>query len=101
MGCNFLGRSSWSRAEAGTPAPNDPRPDAFFIKRAVQFGDYVVAEIKYPHATNFEGNKILVFKNSTVSEVHEMREIDPHFLEGNKAFARFRPSEDGWFSAVS
>lgn len=78
-----------------TVAPN-PDPLNFQILDLGQVGKHVVAEIKYPDCTNFEGVKICVFANTTCSEISGRRNIDPHFSEnGTGPIARFEPTKRG------
>ncbi len=83
-----------------TPDPVDPRPDRFRIKRLEQHGNHVVGLVNYPNCTTFSGDKIIVWEDVTKDEVMRMSLIDPHFLEGNKIIARFRPTNQGWAYAV-
>jgi hypothetical protein len=59
--------------------------------------------VNYPNCKNYEGEKIIVFKNTTWEQVKNLKELDPHFTEENvvKPFARFEPTEEGWLSAVA
>lgn len=75
--------------------PN-PNPENFRIKRLAQVGSFLGALIVYPDATNFEGNKILVFAGVTADELRQRATIDPHFKEEGDIIARFRPDEQGW-----
>lgn len=101
MGCNFMKRSSDYRVSTEQYAPADPRPADFTLGRVTTIRDYVVAMVKYPHCTNFEGNKIIVWKGVALKDVREMSVIDPHFIEGKNIVARFIPTDEGWQMAVS
>jgi len=104
MGMKLFGSSSLGLNDMLYESANniiDPIPDKFKIIDLVQEGNYVCAEIQYPNCTNFEGTKIIVFKDATVEEVKSMALIDPHFLEGNKVFARFRPTPEGKLASVA
>jgi hypothetical protein len=84
-----------------TFAPN-PNPVNFKIIEVHGIGKHLVAKIKYPDCTNFEGIKICVFKNMTKETLKNMKSIDPHFSTENKApFARFQPTKSGWQAACS
>ena len=64
-----------------------------------QFGKNLVVELKYPDCTNYEGRKIMVYKNLTISKLLGAKLVDPHFAKGGKfrsPIARFEPTEDGW-----
>jgi hypothetical protein len=76
-------------------APN-PDPLNFRILDLEQVGNQVVAKIKYPDCTNFEGVKVCVFANTTCAELKGRRSIDPHFSEaGTGPIARFEPTIRG------
>ncbi len=81
--------------------PSVPNPTNFKILSLKQVGKYVVAEIQYPGCTNFEGEKICIFKNTTIDRVKSFTKIDPHFAEdGLTPIARFIPTEEGYDMAV-
>lgn len=81
-----------------TVLPN-PKPNNFRILASFQFGNYLLLSIEYPDCTNYEGKKILVYKDCDITDLMKQWSIDPHFSE-NKAYhspvARFVPSEEGW-----
>lgn len=84
-------------------APN-PNPGMFTIKRMESYRNdsdvYLVAEINYTGCTNYEGNKVCVFKGISREELQAMKYLDPHFAESASApIARFRPDADGWKNA--
>lgn len=94
MGLRLFG-NSLGRRQSNNYHPTDPRPDKFIIKSLEQIGMCVLGVVKYPHATNFEGDKILVWYQTNVNAVRQMDLIDPHFMEDNKIIARFRPTKFG------
>lgn len=96
MGLRLFGSSSLNRIYENKPLPTDPRPEVFKIISLKQIGKCVLGIVNYPHATNFEGDKILVWGNATVEEVRALRVIDPHFLKDSKIIARFRPTGEGY-----
>lgn len=79
----------------------NPNPKIFKIIDLIQEGPFVCAEIQYPNCTNYEGTKIIVFKDTTIEEVESMTIIDPHFLKDNKVFARFEPTAEGKLAAIA
>ena len=83
--------------------PN-PRPDNYKILVYREIGRYLILEIKYLDCTNYEGKKILLYKDCTMKELEAQKLIDPHFSE-NKNFispiARFEPTGLGWKLARS
>jgi hypothetical protein len=69
------------------------------ILTAFYCGNYLVLEIQYRGCTNYEGRKILVFKNTNVEQLKKQGSIDPHFGETKNyiwPIARFEPTEKGW-----
>lgn len=87
-----------------SPAVPNPNPRNFVVQKREHIGKHVVVLVNYPDANNYEGNKILVFKNCTVDELINQRIIDPHFSENKKfhsPFARFEPTDEGWEAACA
>ena len=81
--------------------PVAPNPINFEILELVQVRHHVVAKIKYPDCTNYEGIKICLFLFTTTKEISNLKEIDPHFsTELSSPFARFKPNEIGWKMAI-
>lgn len=81
-------------------APN-PDPKNWEIMFSVQYGDYVVAQIRYPDCTNSEGKKILVYKSNFL-ELSNQNILDPHFGDVPGfiyPIARFKPDQEGWMDA--
>ena len=70
------------------------------IRASVQIGEYCVLDMEYPNCSNFEGRKILVFKDKETS-LSKQKHIDPHFYEKSNLVARFHPSGKGWVDAVA
>jgi hypothetical protein len=62
-----------------------------------------VLKARYPDCTNYEGLKVLLFKNTTIEEVYRQKHLDPHFTNNRNViapFARFEPTREGWDAAV-
>lgn len=80
---------------------SNPRPKNFKITEAFVVDDYVAVVVNYPDATNFEGNKIMVYKASLHDVTHQT-ELDPHFCDGShlSPIARFRPTVEGRNHAI-
>lgn len=76
-----------------------PNPLKYEIKRSVSYGNFVLLEVLYPDCTNYEGRKIMLYKDVTLKGLIKQKHLDPHFAE-NKQFcspiARFEPTEYGW-----
>lgn len=86
-----------------TLLPN-PNPFNFKFKEFMEIGKYLVVKINYPDCVNYEGNKILVFKNLTMNQLLKFNTVDPHFShneEFDSPIARFIPSDDGWQMAIN
>jgi len=85
---------------------SNPDPNNFRVLEEKAVGDYLMLLVNYPNCTNFEGDKILVFKSfSSAKELLRFTDnkLDPHFARGQTApIARFPPTENGkamcmWF----
>ena len=82
-------------------APN-PNPAKFQIIETKQVGANVVAKIRYPDCTNYEGVKICLFTNTTEADLRKLGSLDPHFCDGSLSpFARFKPTVAGWDAAIT
>ena len=99
-------KSTVKKVVSPKPAPvlfeGNPDPKNFVIERAEMIGLHVVAEVVYPDCKNYEGRKILVFKGCTIAYLAKQEFLDPHFCHNSthpSPFARFEPTEDGWYAA--
>lgn len=94
---------------------NKPDKARFEIEDAQPVGAHIVLKVKYPNCAScaYEGNKVMVFLNTTALQVMKWREIDPHFrAEDGRAAAvnigraapspaaRFPASKEGWQDAI-
>jgi hypothetical protein len=81
--------------------PN-PDPARFKIMKARVVKDHVVMMVRYPDCTNYEGKKILFFRNTSLKDVVDATRLDPHFCPEDhlSPFARFEPTNDGWAAAI-
>lgn len=96
-------RKNGSNYEAAKISEFDPNPTNFMIRKYnEQYGNIAIL-VNYPNCKNYEGEKIIVFKNTTWEQVKNLKELDPHFTEENtiKPFARFEPTTEGWLAAVA
>lgn len=83
--------------------PN-PNPSNYEILEVKEIGKWCVAKIKYPDCANYEGIKILVFKNASEKEIRAAKFIDPHFCENGdhlNVIARFKPTCFGMELAIT
>lgn len=81
---------------------NDPDPKRFTLEKTLEVGTFVIVLIHYPNCTNYEGRKIIVFKDVTVENLRNLKSIDPHFCDKCKIspIARFEPTDRGWEFAI-
>lgn len=85
-----------------TTLPN-PNPNNYTILDKVRIGKHLVIKIQYHDCTNYEGVKILLYRNTTLLSLVKQKAIDPHFSNNKKyksPFARFEPTEEGWETAI-
>jgi len=86
------------------PPPPNPNPSKYKILKKKIVGKFLVVEIAYDGCTNYEGKKILVFKDVSYQKLMEQQSIDPHFSENKdliSPIARFEPTKRGWKLAIS
>jgi hypothetical protein len=81
--------------------PN-PDPMNFSILNVVENLPWVVARIKYHNCTNYEGEKILVYRGVTKTQILWSNILDPHFCDNGclSPVARFEPTSYGWELAM-
>lgn len=104
MGINSSKRKSYPSGaylDSGSeyPKDNNPDPNNYQIIKAEEENGYLIVKIKYPNCTNYEGEKILVYKNMTLIKLVNQKIIDPHFFNDNNyasPIARFVPTDFGW-----
>ena len=88
-----------SSSSYSAPAPDiNPNPSNYKILLAEERGKFLIIKLQYPNCTNFEGNKILVYKGVKLIDLVNQKLIDPHFFENKKyvsPIARFIPTEEG------
>lgn len=81
----------------------NPDPNNWEIVEYAQRGLSLVVKIRYPNCTNYEGMKILFYRECTLGDLRKQKLIDPHFSNNedyHSPFARFEPTERGWRTAV-
>ncbi len=79
-------------------SPN-PNPNNFKILSSWTGNGYVLLHVYYPDCTNYEGSKLLLYKDSLVSleELRKLNILDPHFYDGKYSpVARFKPDGEGF-----
>ena len=96
-----LGPRISSAGESSPPAGN-PVPSRFKILESYARGDnHIAVKVNYPDARNYEGTKILVYRNVDIHRILNAGTLDPHFSDDGSLspFARFEPTVDGWAAA--
>jgi len=78
-------------------AVTSPDPTKFEILETYEHWGWCIARVRYTEATNYEGEKILMF-NAPEKYVRTQTKLDPHFCEEDhlSPFARFEPTKHGW-----
>lgn len=101
MGINlFASSSSYDDSSSDSKKPDYGK---YNIVKIQELNGYLIIKIHYPDFKNFEGNKILVFKNCKIVDLIEQKTIDPHFSDNSNfksPIARFRPDDEGWDLAL-
>jgi len=88
--------------QISTPLPN-PNPENFKIIFHHKHRGYLIVKVNYPDCKNYEGNKIMVYNNVTLSALKKQKSIDPHFSNNDTMYspiARFEPTDRGLAMAL-
>tara|TARA_R110000868_G_scaffold76573_3_gene220125 strand:- start:7085 stop:7492 length:408 start_codon:yes stop_codon:yes gene_type:complete len=99
---NLSNKAPFIRVERVTETViSTPDPSKYDVMKIKQVGDCTMLTLRYHEATNYEGNKTLVFRGTTYDELLKTNGgvIDPHFSTNTgmiSPFARFEPTDDGW-----
>ena len=86
---------------APAPRPGNPVATNFRLIQQLRIGPFVLVEVQYPDATNYEGRKIMLFQALSFEAVVAKNggEVDPHFSASPdmlSPIARFEPTPSGW-----
>jgi hypothetical protein len=106
MGINVLLSSSALGSDASLrtsrTSPN-PNPYRYRIMDVAIINGFLLLDVLYPDATNYEGRKTLLFdRGVSLDSLKAQGAIDPHFCEtGIHPIARFEPTPRGWEMARS
>ena len=76
-----IGKSSCKTSVYATPTCNtDPNPNPYIFTVVTEnyYKPYLIAAVKYPNCTTYNGIKIMVFKD--VTTIKNCVKLDPHFL---------------------
>jgi len=84
------------------PPLGNPVPTNFIITGVHQRHKHTIVIVTYPDANNYEGKKILFFKDTKEDVFKDIRELDPHFCDDDhlSPFARFEPTPEGYSAAL-
>ena len=78
-------------------AAKNPDPSRWALIALQRFNGGYAMRAKYAGCTNFEGEKVMVFRGDYQHRAY----LDPHFSQtGQSPVARFPPTEDGWAMAI-
>lgn len=98
---NGVGVLNMVTGEATYKKLPNPDPNNFKVIDHKQYSNYLYVEVQYPDCTNFEGRKILVYRNMTVLQFMNMNTLDPHFQNDKTSpIARFAPTAQGRLLAM-
>lgn len=95
MGFKLFSSSTYD-SDIKNPNPN---PENFQILKSKIIGRYILLSVNYPDCTNFEGDKILLYKDVNINTLLEQKSLDPHFSNNtllHSPIARFKPTKEGW-----
>lgn len=83
------------------PRTSNPDPKKFKYLSLAQVKDNVVAKVQYEGCTNYEGIKIILYRNTKVVDLANAKVLDPHFTKTGllRPFARFEPTPEGMQAA--
>lgn len=103
-----------ANARAAEFAARSPDPGGFSVEEVEQVGAHLVMKVLYPNCAKcaYEGNKVMVFLDTTIAQAIRWRRIDPHFRAPNapaqharpeapSPAARFPASANGWCDALT
>jgi len=99
MGLSLFNNCCVYPSNSNVVAPN-PDPARFEIIQTKSFKNALIARIKYPDCTNYDGIKLCVYKGLNREDLRNARRLDPHFSTQHMSpFARFKPDKEGWDAA--
>lgn len=102
MGMPGPGSKNYQEKNTGEKlSSGNPDPAKFIIRKFYESKGHTVLFMVYPGCRNYEGSKILVFKNKTYNQIFVMNKIDPHFFPFSNLFARFEPTYEGFKAACN
>lgn len=91
---DLMGLSIFSHSPGDSTPPN-PNPGKFVILATRQRGRFLVAWVRFPGCTTYQGVKLLVYEASA-GDFWRRTAVDPHFLGSDQdPVARFPASSAG------
>lgn len=94
MGIGPSYKSCYTHPTATIPNPN---PLKFKVLAYSLFPPYLIVLVEYVGCTNFEGKKIMIYKNVFLTEILHAKSLDPHFQDQRfSPIVRLSPGEEGW-----
>lgn len=105
-------KPSYSYSSSYSSAPTTPDAENYNVQDVEQVGNHLVLKVQYPNCSrcSYEGNKVMVFLNTSTKDALKWRKIDPHFRDPKKIgkfteapspAARFPASDEGWKDALN
>jgi hypothetical protein len=99
MGLNHFSCGYTDDNSNNVPQPPNPNPHEFTIKSIFEINGHCLLYVNYPACTTYSGNKLILFKNTKITDLPK-DVLDPHFLKSQpNLFARFAPTEEGFKAA--
>lgn len=92
-------RTEYVYVNAASQQLGNPNPSSYEVVQSVAINGHLLVQIKYPDCTNYEGNKILLYRGLTLKQLLDQKLVDPHFSNSEKyksPIARFEPTLYGW-----
>ena len=82
---------------AVVPPPPNPNPSRFKILQTFVWNNHILVRVKYPDCTSYEGEKLLLYLNTSLEQIAREKFLDPHFSDkpGLYPNARFEPTDRG------
>jgi len=92
-----------SSCEYKKEVASNPDPSRYKIIEYYEHSNNLLIKARYPNCENYEGIKILLYRNLTIQDLMSQKLIDPHFSDRTdykSPFIRLEPTEQGWRMGV-
>jgi len=76
-----------------------PEIENYTIVKWFYYNEHLMVWVNYKDVDNYEGNKIMIYKNCTIEQLTSQKLIDPHFSSNKEMyspFVRLEPTNEGW-----